>query len=153
MSELRKSINEKLKTALKEKEQVTISTIRLIMAALKDRDIASRGKGEADGISDSEILSMLQGMIKQRVESATTYSDAGRNELAERERAEIKVIETFLPKQLDESELEAIIDKLIEEKEISGMRDMGKLMAELKSSYAGQIDMSKAGAMIKNKLS
>jgi uncharacterized protein YqeY len=141
-----------LKEALKNKDKVAMSTIRLIMAALKDRDIAAREKGDADGISDAEILQMMQSMIKQRHESSKTYSEAGRDDLAEREEAEIDVIRQFLPKQLSEDEVKAIIDSKINELGISSVKDMGKIMGALKSEYAGQIDMGKAGGLVKAKL-
>jgi len=106
--EKREEFTTAMKNAMKDKNQTTLSTIRLIMAALKDKDIAARAQGKADGINEQEILSMLQSMIKQRHESAKMYCDAGREELAEREEAEIEVIEQFLPKQLGESEVQGI---------------------------------------------
>lgn len=129
-----------------------MSTIRLILAALKDRDIAARGAGKGDGIDETEILAMLQSMIKQRQESAKIYCDAGREELAEREEAEIEVIHKFLPQQLSEEETAAAIDKIIRETEASDIKDMGKVMGVLKTQYAGQLDMGKAGALVKQKL-
>ncbi len=148
----REEINSALKTAMKEKDQVALSTVRLINAALKDRDINARGSGNAEGIPDSEILSMLQSMIKQRLESAKTYADAGRPELAEREQAEIKVIETFLPKQMSEDEVAAAIDKIISETGAADIKAMGQVMGQLKVQYAGQMDMGKAGGLVKAKL-
>jgi hypothetical protein len=148
----REEFNTALKEALKGKDQVAMSTIRLITAAMKDRDIAARSSGNMDGISEAEILSMLQSMIKQRQESAKTYRDAGREELAEREEAEIKVIERFLPKQMSEDEVSAAIDKIIADVGAHDIKDMGKVMGQLKSEYAGQIDMAKAGGMVKAKL-
>lgn len=141
-----------LKAALKAKDQVAMSTIRLITAALKDRDIAVRGTGNDEGISEAEILSLLQSMVKQRQESAKTYRDAGREELAEREEAEIKVIEGFLPAQMSEDEVAAAIDKIIADVGAADIKDMGKVMGALKSQYAGQLDMAKAGGMVKSKL-
>ena len=148
---IREDFNSRLKEALKSKDQVAMATIRLILAALKDRDIEARAKG-SDGIPDNEILSMMQSMIKQRKESAKTNADAGRPELAEREEAEIKVIESFLPKQLSDDEVGAAIDKIIAEVGAADIKDMGKVMGQLKSQYAGQIDMGKAGGMVKAKL-
>ena len=148
----REEINSALKTAMKEKDQITLSTTRLINAALKDRDINARGSGNAEGISDSEIFFMLQSMIKQRLESAKTYADAGRPELAEREEAEIKVIESFLPKQMSDEDVAAAIDKIISESGAADIKAMGKVMAELKTQYAGQMDMGKAGGLVKQKL-
>jgi len=148
----REEFNSALKTALKSKDQVAMSTIRLILAALKDRDISARGQGQAEGISEGEIMSMLQSMIKQRKESSATYREAGRPELAEREEAEIQVIESFLPKQMSEEEASGKIDEVITEMGASDIKDMGKVMAELKTRYAGQIDMGKASGTVKQKL-
>lgn len=148
----REEINSAMKEALKNKDQIALSTTRLINAALKDKDINARGSGNAEGISDGEILSMLQSMIKQRLESAKTYADAGRPELAEREEAEIKVIESFLPKQMNDDEVSAAIDKIIAESGAADIKAMGKVMAELKAQYAGQMDMGKAGGLVKQKL-
>lgn len=141
-----------LKDSLKNKDKVATSTIRLIMAAMKDRDITAREKGDADGISDADILSMLQSMIKQRHESSKTYSEAGRDDLAEREEAEIDVIRSFLPKQLSEDEIKEIINQKIEQLNVNSVKDMGKIMGALKSEYAGKIDMGKAGVLVKAKL-
>jgi hypothetical protein len=143
---------ESLKNAQKAQEKIKVSTIRLIMAAVKERDIEARSKGNTDGISESEILSLLQSMIKQRQESSKTYTDANRPELAEREEAEIVVIQGFLPQQLGDDEVKEKIDALVSEMGISDIRDMGKLMAELKARYAGQIDMGKASGLVKQKL-
>ena len=148
----REEFNAALKDALKNKDQTVLSTVRLITAALKDRDIAARGQGKADGIDEAEILSMLQSMIKQRQESAKTYCDAGREELAEREEAEIEVIQRFLPAQLSDDEVGAAIDEIIAETGAADIKDMGKVMGALKSKYAGQVDMGKAGGLVKSKL-
>lgn len=150
--EKRAEFNAALKEALKSKNQTAMSTIRLILAALKDRDIAARGNGNAEGISEAEILSMLQSMIKQRQESAKIYCDAGREELAEREEAEIEIIQSFLPKQLSEAEVGEVIEKVMREIEAKDIKDMGRVMAVLKSEYAGQMDMGKVSALIKQKL-
>ena len=141
-----------LKEAMRNKDSVAVSTIRLITAALKDRDISARNDGDADGIDDNAILQMLQSMIKQRNDSAKTYSEAGRDDLAEREEAEIDVIRTFLPKQLSEQEVGDIIDALIEKLDVHSIKDMGKIMGAIKSDYTGQVDMGKAGALVKKKL-
>ncbi len=138
-----------LKTALKNNDKLALATIRLILAAMKDRDIALRSQGQAEGISEDEILSMLQSMIKQRKESEKTYCEAGREDLAERESAEIKIIEAFLPTQLNEEEINTIIETLLTETGAQDIKDMGKVMGALKSRYAGQIDMSRAGAAVK----
>jgi hypothetical protein len=148
----RSEITTAMKEAMKNKDQTALSTIRLINAALKDRDIAARGQGKADGIDEAEILSMLQSMIKQRQESAKTYCDAGREELAEREESEIEVIKAFLPKQLGDDELQEVIQGIIEETGASDIKDMGKVMGVLKGKYAGQVDMGKAGGLVKEKL-
>jgi len=150
--EKREEFNSALKEALKEQNQTAVSTIRLMLAALKDRDIAARGQGNDDGINDTEILSMMQSMIKQRHESAKMYDDAGREELAEREEAEIEIIEKFLPAQLSEDDVDKIVVELMEEHGASEMKDMGKVMAALKTRYAGQMDMGKASALVKSKL-
>jgi hypothetical protein len=150
--EKREEFNESLKTAMKSKNQTAISTIRLILAALKDRDITARSQGRAEGLDEGEILSMLSSMIKQRQESAKVYCDAGREELAEREEAEIEIIQSFMPRQLAESEVEAAIVNVIEELGASGIKDMGRVMGALKTRYAGQIDMGKTGGLVKDKL-
>lgn len=148
----REEFNAALKDALKAKDQVAMSTIRLILAAIKDRDIEARAKGQNDGIEENEILSLMQSMIKQRKESSATYADAGRTDLAEREDQEVLVIERFLPQQLSDAEVEAIIGNLIAETGAESIRDMGKVMGELKTHYAGQVDMGKAGGLVKKKL-
>ncbi|HPD83252.1 MAG: GatB/YqeY domain-containing protein [Alphaproteobacteria bacterium] len=149
---IRDDLTTALKEALKNKDQVAMSTIRLITAAMKDRDIAARSSGNMDGISDSEVLSMMQSMIKQRQESSKTYADAGRDDLAEREIDEIQVIERFLPQQMDEAATSAAIDAVITETGASSIKDMGKVMNELKTRYAGQMDMAKVGGAVKVKL-
>lgn len=141
-----------LKVAMQSKDQVAVSTIRLIMAAMKDRDIVARGDGNPDGISEAEILSMLQSMVKQRQESANTYAEVGRDELAERELDEIAVIKRFLPAQMSEEEVSAAIDSIIADAGVSDIKGMGKVMGELKTRYAGQMDMAKAGGIVKQKL-
>lgn len=148
----REEFSAALKEALKSKDEVAVATIRLIVAALKDRDINARGQGNANGIGEPEILSLLQSMVKQRQESSKIYRDASRPELADREESEIKVIERFLPKQLGEAEVRAIIDRVVAEQGVSDIRDMGKVMAVIKASYAGQIDMARASGMVKQKL-
>ncbi len=142
-----------LKKAMKEKDEVAIATIRLILAALKDRDIAAKEKGSAEGVDDAGILLMLQSMIKQRQESSKTYSDAGRCDLAEREEAEIDIIRSFMPEQLSDSKIGEVIDGIIKDIDAKDIKDMGKIMCILKKDYAGQVDMSKAGAIAREKLS
>ena len=148
----RTEISDALKEAVKKQDKIAVSTIRLIMAALKDRDISEREHGHAEGIDDAGILSMLQSMIKQRQESSKTYSEAGRDDLAEREEAEIDLIRSFMPKQLSDEEIETLIVDLIEKTGAESIKDMGKIMGVLKQDYAGQIDMGKAGAVAKAKL-
>lgn len=149
----REDFNSALKEALKNKDQVAMSTIRLIMAALKDRDITARGNGNAEGITDAEILSMMQSMVKQRQESSKTYRDNGRPELADREEAEIEVIQKFLPQQMSEEDMGNAIAEIIAETGADNIKDMGKVMGVLKTKYAGQLDMAKAGSVVKSKLS
>lgn len=150
--EKRIELNGALKEAMKNKDQVALSTIRLIIAAMKDRDIAVRADGRAEGIDESEILSMLQSMIKQRKESSKTYRDAGRDDLAEREETEIGVIARFLPQQLGDVETRDVVDDLIAELNVTDIREMGKVMTELKTRYAGQLDMAKASGVVKERL-
>jgi hypothetical protein len=149
---LRARFNDALKTAMKEKNARTVSTVRLILAKLKERDIEERGKGNAEGISDAEIQQMLQGMMKQRRESIELYEKGGRQELAQQEREEIAVIEGFLPKQMGEAELEAAVKAAIAETGASVAKDMGRVMAVLRERHAGQLDMSKASAAAKRLL-
>lgn len=148
----RAEFNDALKKAMKSKDEIALSTVRLILAALKDRDIAARGSGNAEGVGEAEILSMLQSMIKQRRESVEMYKQAGRAELQEREEAEIKVIERFMPSQLSDAEVEAAISDIISKTGAKDIRDMGKVMAALKTAYAGRMDMAKAGGIVKTKL-
>jgi hypothetical protein len=151
--EKRAEISNAMKEAMKNKDQLALATIRLMMAAMKDRDIAARSTGNADGIGDAEILSMLQSMIKQRVESAEVYTKGNRPELAAQEMAEIEVIKRFLPQQMSESEVRAKVDALIAELGVKDIKDMGKVMNELKARFAGQLDMGKASGIIREKLS
>ncbi len=152
MSEKRAEINNAMKQALKDKDNLKLSTIRLINAALKDRDIAARSNGNSDGISDTEILALLQFMIKQRNESAKVYREGGRNELAEKEEAEVKIIQDFLPQQLSEEETKTAIDKAVTETGATDIKDMGKVMGYLKDNYTGRLDMGKAGGQVKQRL-
>lgn len=149
---LRARIDDALKTAMKSKETQKVGTIRLIMAALKDRDIAARSKGNQEGISDDYILSMLQSMIKQRRESVEMYEKGGRAELAQQEAAEIGIIETFLPEQMDEAAMNNAISDAINEAKATSLKDMGKVMGLLKEKFAGQMDFSKASGIVKTKL-
>lgn len=137
---------------MKDKDMVRVSTLRLISAAVKDRDIAARAEDRCQGIDDSEILSLLAKMVKQREESAKTYDDNGRPELAERERQEIEIVRDFMPKPLSDDELKSVIAEMIEKSGATCLKDMGKIMGQLKSGYAGRVDMGKAGAVVKSHL-
>jgi len=148
-SEIRAQILDQTKTAMKEKDQAKLSTLRMVSAAIKQKDIDSRTADSKDGLSDEQILSLLQTLIKQRNESIKMYKDAGRDELAAKEQAEIEVIQQFLPTQLDGAELEAAVQSAITETSASGMQDMGKVMGILKSKYPGSLDMGKASAKVK----
>ena len=149
---MRENIAAAMKQALKNKELAALGTMRLIMAALKDRDIAARGKGNPDGISDDEILGLLQTMIKQRTESAKMYNDGGRPELAAAEEAEIAIIKGFLPSQLSDDEMKLAIAAAIEQTSAASVKDMGQVMGFLKSNYAGQMDFSVASQAVKTAL-
>ena len=151
--ELRSRINTAMKQAMKDKSAERLSTIRLINAAIKDRDIAARTEGKENGVGDGQVLAILAKMTKQRQESAKTYEEAGRLDLSERELAEIKVIEEFLPRQLTDSEIRSAVSEAINEVGASSIRDMGKVMGALKSKYAGQMDFGTVGALVKNNLS
>lgn len=148
---LRENLQNALKEAMKAKDMTTVSAVRLIIAGQKEKDVTARGAGK-ECASDAELLSMMQGMIKQRNESIKIYNEGGRPELAAKEQAEITVIERFLPKQLNEEETKAAIAAAIAKTGAAGMKDMGKVMAELKAAYAGQLDMGKASSLIKTML-
>ncbi|MDK4731119.1 GatB/YqeY domain-containing protein [Rhizobium sp. CNPSo 3490] len=148
---LRDQLATQLKEAMKAKDSERLSTVRLIQAAIKDRDIANRGTGKEQA-SDDEILQILAKMVKQRDESAKIYEENSRPELAAKERAEIAVIQDFMPKQLSEGEVRANISAIIIETGASGVKDMGKVMASLKERYAGQMDFAKASATVKELL-
>ena len=141
-----------LKEAMKSKDQARLSTLRLVNAAIKDREIALRGEGDGGAVGDAEILAILGKMVKQRQESARAYEEGGRLELAEKELAEIKVIEEFLPRQLTPEEVSAAIDKAVSKLGASTIRDMGRVMAELKGLYTGQMDFGAVGPMVKARL-
>ncbi|PLX32707.1 MAG: glutamyl-tRNA amidotransferase [Hyphomicrobiales bacterium] len=149
---MREQINAALKEAMKAQDKRKMSTLRLINAAIKDRDIAARTKGSGEGVSDPEVLEILAKMIKQRRESVTTYEEAGRLELAEQERQEIDIITKFLPRQLSDDELREACEKAIADTGAESLKDMGKVMGALKSAYAGQMDFAKAGALVKDLL-
>jgi len=151
--DIRTRISAALKDAMKAKDADRLSTLRLINAAIKDRDIALRGtEDEAKGCGDTDVLAILGRMVKQRQESARAYEEGGRLELAEKELSEIKVIEAFLPKQLDAEETQAAVDKAIAEVGAASVRDMGKVMGVLKGKYTGRMDFGKVGPMVKTAL-
>jgi uncharacterized protein len=152
MPMLRQAFTDRLKQAMKARDARAVSTVRLILAGLKDRDVAARGEGNADGLVDPEITRMLQAMIKQRRESIALYEQGNRADLAQQEREEIAVIESFLPRQMNEDEIAAAARALIAETGAAGIRDMGKVMAALRERHAGVMDFSRAGAIIKRLL-
>lgn len=151
--DMRDRVNAALKDAMKSKEADRLSTLRLINAAIKDRDIAQRGTAEEEsGVTDEDVIAIMGRMVKQRKESVRAYEEGGRLELAEKERAEIKVIEDFLPKQLSESEVETAVKAAIAEAGATSIRDMGKVMAILKAKYTGRMDFGKVGPLVKEHL-
>ena len=150
---MRDILDKSLKDAMRACDTQKISTIRLINAAIKDRDIAIRSEDNLEGVSDEEILSILSKMIKQRKESAKQYEEGGRLELAQQEFEEIEIIENFLPRQLDLNEIEQIVKKIILEINANSLRDMGKVMSLLKENYSGKMDFGKAGVVAKELLS
>ncbi|MBI1416188.1 MAG: GatB/YqeY domain-containing protein [Limimaricola sp.] len=150
--DMRTRLTNALKEAMRAKEAERLSTLRLINAAIKDREIAARGEGEDPGVSDDEVLAILSKMVKQRQESARAYEEGGRLELAEKELSEVKVIEEFLPRQLTEAETEAAIGAAIAEVGAASIRDMGRVMAALKARHAGQMDFGKVGPAVKARL-
>jgi len=145
---MRERITQDVKTAMLAKDKQRTAALRLIAAAIKDRDIQARGEG-TETASDTQLIDLLAKMVKQRQESARIYEENGRPELAATERAEIAVIEEYLPKQLDEAGVSAAIADVIAATGASGIKDMGKVMAELKARHAGQMDFGKAGAAVK----
>ena len=149
---LRDQFTQSLKTAMKAHDAAAVSTLRMILSTLKDRDIAARGKGNADGISEAEVQGMLQAMIKQRRESAALYEQGARPELAAKELAEVGLIEGFLPKQLDDAAVEAAVAAAIAEAGAASPKDMGRVMALLRDRHAGQMDFSKASGVAKKLL-
>jgi uncharacterized protein YqeY len=149
---LREAFTERLREAMRAKDTRTLSTVRLVIAGLKDRDIAARGAGNADGIADPEILRMLQGMVKQRRESIALYRQGNRPELAQQEEEEIAVIESFLPRQMSDDEITAAAKAAISDTGAAGPKDMGRVMAALRERHAGVIDLARAGAAVKQLL-
>ena len=149
---LREKINQQFNAALKNKNKTLVSTLRLILAAIKERDIANRTGGKKEEVKDQEIIRVLQKMKKQRQDSADLYKKGGRQELLNIEEAEIKIIDTFLPKQLSEEETKKICKEIIESVGASSVKDMGKIMGTLKQKYSDSIDFSKANIIIKGLL-
>jgi hypothetical protein len=149
---LRERFNDSMKQAMRAKDAPTLSTVRLILARLKERDIEVRPKGNLDGIGEPEIQQMLMGMIKQRRESIELYEKGKRTDLADKERGEIAVIEGFLPQQMDEGEQETAIADTIAAIGAAGIKDMGRTMAALKERYAGRMDTAKASQVVKRLL-
>jgi uncharacterized protein YqeY len=149
---LRKQLDDALKSAVKGREACRVATIRLILAALKDRDIAERGKGNGAGLTDDEILSLLQTMIRQRRESIELYERGGRIDLAERETEEISVIESFLPPAIVGEDLVSAVRTVVSDLDARTIKDMGRTMACLKEKYAGRMDFAKASGLVKEML-
>jgi len=152
MTDMKTRVNTALKNAMRARDGVRLSTLRLINAAIKDRDIAARGEGEQGGIGDADVLQILAKMVKQRQESVRAYEEGGRLEMAEQERAEIAVIEEFLPRQLGPDEVDAAIGQAIRETGAEGLRDMGKVMSALKARHTGQMDFGAVGPQVKARL-
>lgn len=151
--QLRNRISSEMKQAMKNKATARLSTLRLINAAIKDRDIAARGEGNEHGVDDTQVLAILSKMVRQRQESAKTYEEASRFDLSEREIAEIGVIEEFLPRQLSNEEIVAALEAAIKSVGASSIRDMGRVMGILKSEYTGQMDFGLVGPIVKDRLS
>ena len=149
---LRQRLNDDLKAAMKSRDQRATSALRLILAALKDRDIAARTRGVTNGVDESEIIDMLQKMVRQRQESIALYKQANRQELVDQEQGEITIIERYLPKKMSEGETDAAIASVIGELGAASIKDMGRVMAALKERYAGRMDFAKVGQQVKQKL-
>ena len=146
---MRSLLDKNLKEAIKSQEKQRLATLRLINAAIKDRDIAVRSEENTEGVSDSEIILILSNMVKQRKQSIVQYEEGGRIELAERERQEIKIIEEFLPNQLNEQEIREEVLKIIKSKDQLNIKDIGKIMGELKTKFSGRMDFGKASEIVK----
>ena len=149
---LRDQINDALKEAMKAKNERTVSTLRMVNSTLKNADIEARGAGKP-ALGEAEVLAILQKMIKQRQESVDLYKKGGRDDLVAQEEAEIAIISGYLPRQMSDAEMKSAIDAAVAETEASGMKDMGKVIGALRGKYAGQMDMAKASALVKAKLS
>jgi uncharacterized protein YqeY len=150
---LRDEITDALKTAMKAGDKRRVSTLRLIAAAIKDRDIQGRTQGPDAGVADPQIVEVLAKMVKQRQESLEIYEKAGRDDLAQQEREEIVIIQSYMPKQLSDEEVKSVIAAIIKDVGAASLKDMGKVMSALKTHYAGQMDFAKAGATVKAMLS
>ena len=150
---LREQINNALKDAMKAKDQRRVSTLRMVLAAIKDKDIAARTETSREGVSDEDVLSLLAKMVKQRDDSITAFVTGNRPDLADAEREEIAIIREFMPKQMGDDEAKEAAAELIKELGASSMKDMGKVMAAMKERYAGQMDFGKASALVKDLLS
>jgi uncharacterized protein YqeY len=149
---LRDKLNDAMKEAMRARDQAALGTIRLILAKLKDVDIAARTEASREGVAEDKILSMMQGMIKQRNESIVLYEKGNRADLADKEKAEIAVIERFLPQQMDEAAVAAAVREAVAAAGATSVKDMGGVMAALKAKYAGQMDFAKASAAVKKAL-
>ena len=150
---LRQRLNDDLKAAMKSRDQRATSALRLILAALKDRDIAARERGITNGVDEPEIIDLLQKMVRQRQESITMFQKGGRQELVDQEQGEINIIERYLPKKMSEGETNAAIAAVVEELGAASIKDMGRVMAALKERYAGKLDFGKASGAVKKILS
>ena len=146
---MRSLLDKNLKEAIRSQEKQRLATLRLINAAIKDRDIAVRSEENTEGVSDNEIILILSNMVKQRKQSIVQYEEGGRIELAERERQEIEIIEEFLPNQLSEQEIKEEVSKIIESKDQLNIKDIGKIMGELKTNFSGRMDFGKASEIVK----
>jgi uncharacterized protein YqeY len=149
---LRDRLNEALKSAMLARNATAVATVRLILATLKDRDIAERGRGNPEGLTDAQIEELLQAMIKQRRESMQLYTQGGRLELAQQEADETEVIKQFLPEQMTSDEVSAAIERAIDETEAGNLKDIGRVMGVLRQRFPGRMDFAKASAMVRQRL-
>ncbi len=152
MPTLRQAFADRLKQALKARDARSVSTVRLMLAALKERDVAARGQGNLEGVAEAEIQQMLQSMIKQRREAITLYEQGKRLDLAQQEREEIAVIKGFLPRQFEEAEIEEAAAAIIAQIGASGIKDIGKVMAALRARHAGVVDFARAAVIVRRLL-
>jgi len=150
---LRGRLSEELKQAMKARDPLTVSTLRMVLAALKDRDIAAREKGNQGGIGEAEIIDMMQKLVRQRGDSIEAYAKGGRADLVQQEQAEIAVIERFLPRPMSVEEIGPAVTAVVAELGATTVKDMGRVMARLKEQFAGRMDFAKAGALVKQRLS